>query len=270
MLANASAVNGDLNVGPRTLARIWAPRDLVLGVVAGVGGSALIVLGVALTLFVTGGAEGRAGRVGGAAAAVALEALLGLWVVGRASARGIAWADLGFVAPTRWGPLWIAWGGAYAILIGYGVAIEALKLVGIDASRFGRGNALPIDLADGGGVLLLLGVAVVGLAPLCEELFFRALLFRGLRGYWSMGPAVLLSGLLFGLFHLNPSVVLPFTLIGVLFAWANEASGSIYTSIAAHGAVNALSFVLTMVLVGNASVGATFAAVGAPVLWMVP
>jgi membrane protease YdiL (CAAX protease family) len=112
-------------------------------------------------------------------------------------------------------------------------------------SRFAQGNTVPIDPADGGFVLLLLAIAVVGLAPLCEELFFRALLFRGLRGFWGLTPSLFASGVLFGAFHLNVGVLLPFTLIGVLFAWSNEQSGSIYTSIAAHGAVNSLSFVLT-------------------------
>lgn len=257
MLANAGAVQPDLLSGLRTLPRIWAARDLILGLVVAVGGSLLIVLAVAGVLVVTGGAEGSAGRIGAAIAAVALEALLGLWVVLRAWARGISWAELGFVPPRRWGPLWIAWFGSYGILIGYQGVVQALKLIGVDVSRFARGNSLPIDMTDGGGVLLLLGIAVVGLAPLCEELFFRALWFRGLRGFWSFGPAALLSGLLFGVFHLNPSVVLPFTMIGVLFAWSNDASGSIYTSIAAHGAVNALSFVLTIILVGNAELVAS-------------
>lgn len=110
---------------------------------------------------------------------------------------------------------------------------------------------MPIDPTEGGAVLLLLAIAVVGLAPLCEELFFRGLLFRGMRGFWTLTPSLLASGLIFGLFHFNLGVVLPFTLIGIVFAWSNEQSGSIYTSIAAHGAVNSLSFVLTAVGVGS-------------------
>lgn len=263
MVANIGAIDPGLGAESGRLRAIWAPRDMILGLVVVVGGSLLIVLLVGAALFATGGVGGPAERIAGAIAAVALESLLGLWVVARVTARRLSWAELGFVPPRRWAPLWIAWGGSYAILIGYTVALKALELVGIDASRFTRGNALPLDASDGGAVLLILGVAVVALAPLCEELFFRALLFRGLRGYWRLGPALLVSGLLFGLFHLNVSVVLPFTLIGVLFAWSTEASGSIYTSIAAHGAVNGLSFVLTVALLNS---GLDIAALGLSVM----
>lgn len=259
MLANVGAVEPGLTADAGTLRPIWAPRDMILGLVAVVLGSLLIIVVVGAWLVVAGGVGTPLERTVGAVAAVALEAMLGLWVVWRVAARGLSWAELGFVPPRRWSPLWIAWGGSYGILIGYTVVLQALRLVGIDTSRFMRGNSLPIDASDGGAILLILGVAVVALAPLCEELFFRALLFRGMRGYWRLGPALLVSGLLFGLFHLNVSVVVPFTLIGVLFAWATEASGSIYTSIAAHGAVNALSFVLTVFVV---NAGIDVAAVG--------
>lgn len=235
----------DPSEGPRVLPRIWSPLDLILGVVATTIGAVVLVGFVGLLLFLVGN-DGSNGRVAGAISAIVLESTLGLWVVFRAYRRGLRPADLGFTLPSRWSPLWIAWGGSYAVLIGYAITIELLKQVGVDASRFNQGNALPIDASHGGLVLLLLGLAVVGLAPLCEELFFRGLIFRGLRGYWTVFPSLLVSGLLFGVFHVNASVVVPFTLIGMLFAWSMEASGgSILPAIAAHGAVNSFSFIVT-------------------------
>lgn len=245
--AGAAELGPPLSSDGRLL-RLWSLRELAAGLAVAVGGSLAIVLATGVVLVLLQGAEGRPARIAGAVVAIALELLLGGWVALRARSRGLSWSELGFVQPRSWGPLWVAWGGSYGILVGYALAIEALRRLGVDTSALGRGNQLPIDASDGGAVLLMLGVAVVALAPLCEELFFRAFLFRGLRGYWLLGPSMLLSGLLFGLFHVNISVLLPFTLIGVLFAWANEASGSIYTSIAAHGAVNALSFTLTVLL----------------------
>ncbi|MFN8637941.1 MAG: CPBP family intramembrane glutamic endopeptidase [Dehalococcoidia bacterium] len=249
MITNAGAAE----IGPPLrdagrLPRLWSVREVAAGIAVAVFGSIAIILATGAVLVVIHGVEGRPARIAGAIAAIGLEALLGGWVALRARTRGISWSELGFVQPLRWGPLWIAWGGSYAILVGYALALEALRMLGVDTSALARGNQLPIDASDGGAVLLMLGVAVVALAPLCEELFFRAFVFRGLRGYWLLGPSMLLSGLMFGLFHFNISVLLPFTLIGVLFAWAYEASGSVYTSIAAHGAVNALSFTLTVLL----------------------
>ncbi|MCC6236862.1 MAG: CPBP family intramembrane metalloprotease [Dehalococcoidia bacterium] len=245
MATSAGAIDLDPSEGPRVLPRIWSIRDLILGVVATTAGTLLLVATVGLVLFLMGDSGGD-NRIAGALSAIALESMLGLWVVYRAYRRRLRPADLGFTIPTRWSPLWIAWGGSYAVLLGYALTIELLKRVGIDASRFNQGNTLPLDASEGGLVLLLLGLAVVGLAPLCEELFFRGLIFRGLRGYWTLLPSLLLSGLLFGAFHLNASVVVPFTLIGMLFAWSMEASGgSILPAIAAHGAVNSFSFIVT-------------------------
>ena len=246
MLVDYGAIDdGALAQPPRALPRLWTPGDILMGIaVTTVGGTLLVVLFSAV-LAALDTREGRVESVITALGAVFLEAMLGLWVVLRRRTRGFSWAALGFVAPRRWGPLWVAWAGSYLILLGYAAVLALLNSWGLDTSRFSEGNAVPIDPADGGLVLLLLALAVVALAPLCEELFFRGLIFRGLRGYWGLTPSLLVSGLLFGLFHFNLGVILPFTLIGIVFAWSNEQSGSIYTSIAAHGAVNSLSFVLT-------------------------
>jgi membrane protease YdiL (CAAX protease family) len=252
MLVDLGAVDdGALAQPPRTLERIWTPSDMLLGIAATTVGAGLLIVLFSAVLAAIDAGEGRVESVVTALGAVFLEAMLGLWVWLRRRARHLNWAALGFVAPRRWGPLWVAWAGSYLILLGYAAALELLESVGLDTSRFSEGNAVPIDPADGGLVLLLLALAVVALAPLCEELFFRGLLFRGLRGYWALTPSLLVSGLLFGLFHFNLGVLLPFTLIGIVFAWSNEQSGSIYTSIAAHGAVNSLSFVLTAAGVGS-------------------
>jgi membrane protease YdiL (CAAX protease family) len=57
-----------------------------------------------------------------------------------------------------------------------------------------------------------------------------------------MPIAYMISGAVFALFHLNLSVIVPFALIGVIFAWAFWNSGSLWTTIGAHAAVNGLSF----------------------------
>jgi membrane protease YdiL (CAAX protease family) len=91
----------------------------------------------------------------------------------------------------------------------------------------------------------------VGVAPLAEEIFFRALLFRGLDGVWATWAAIVVSGLAFGVFHLNPSVLVPFSVIGMLFAWAFKASGSLWVTIIAHFIINTVSFIVTVIGVFN-------------------
>lgn len=166
-----------------------------------------------------------------------------IWLAVR---RGLGLSALGLVWPKRWwGPFVTAWLGAHGIIIAYTLAVMALGRVGIDVDRFDGGNSIPLQPGSPLPVLVLFGVTAVFVAPVCEELFFRSLLYRGLRGFWSIVPALALSGLCFGLFHFNLGVLVPFTLIGALFAWSTEASGSLLTSITAHVMVNGLAFAVT-------------------------
>ena len=55
------------------------------------------------------------------------------------------------------------------------------------------------------------------------------------------------SGLAFGAFHVSLSVLLPFTVIGMLFAWAFKASGSLWVTILAHFIFNSVALILTVI-----------------------
>lgn len=81
---------------------------------------------------------------------------------------------------------------------------------------------------------------VLGVTPgICEELFFRGLVFSGLRrlGAW---PAVLLSALLFGLAHASIYRLLPTFILGVLLGVLRWRSGSVVPGMAMHAINNGL------------------------------
>ncbi len=225
---------------------LWRVRDMAYGI-----GLLVLSLGiVTAAIVILGGAPAEGDELSGitgGVSTIAFELLFGAAVLLLAYRRGLGAADLGFVRPARWSPAVIAWSGAYGVLVAYGVLLAVLDALGANVSMFNEGNPLP-DFEQSAAVLLVFAVAVVLVAPFAEELFFRALIFRGTRGYWGVGPSLLMSGLAFGLFHLNPSVILPFAGIGVLFAWANEQSGSLWTSITAHAAFNAVSFALSLMV----------------------
>ena len=81
---------------------------------------------------------------------------------------------------------------------------------------------------------------VLGITPgICEELFFRGVVFSGLRrlGPW---PAVLLSALLFGLAHASIYRLLPTFILGVLLGVLRWRSGSVVPGMAMHAINNGL------------------------------
>jgi len=226
-----------------TLPPLWRVRDMVsaLAVVA----LAFAALGALFAVTADGGTAVEGVTPAGAAAILGFNALLVATVLALAARRGLALADLGFVRPRVWGPLVIAWAGAYVILICYLAAIALLEALGLSVDAFKGSNTIDFD-HDRIVLVLALGLATIVGAPVSEELLFRGLLHRGLRGYWRRFPAMSLSGLLFGAFHVNLSVLVPFAFIGVLWAWAYEESGSLWTTIAAHASVNSVAFVATL------------------------
>lgn len=83
----------------------------------------------------------------------------------------------------------------------------------------------------------MLSVACV-LAPISEELIFRAGLYRYIRQKLGRVPALLASGLLFGALHGNWAGFLPLAALGMLLAVAYEATGSIAVVMITHAFFN--------------------------------
>ncbi len=94
-------------------------------------------------------------------------------------------------------------------------------------------------------------VLLIGLAgPFCEELVFRGYLFQNLKRGNRAAAAAILSGLLFGLFHLNFNQFAYAAALGILFALAAEAGGSLWISVLMHQTFNTAE-VWAMYLPGN-------------------
>ncbi len=87
-------------------------------------------------------------------------------------------------------------------------------------------------------------------APFCEEFVFRGIIFKGYRKIGSAFASVLLSGILFGLMHLNFNQAGYALVIGIGMALLVEATGSIFSSMICHFVYNAQS-VCIMFLVNH-------------------
>jgi membrane protease YdiL (CAAX protease family) len=88
-----------------------------------------------------------------------------------------------------------------------------------------------------GGLALFLVLAVL-MAPVAEEVFFRGCLFRGFANSWGWGWGAAVSGAVFGLAHLQLDVFVPLFALGFALAWVYQRTGSLWTSITLHAAVN--------------------------------
>ena len=95
-------------------------------------------------------------------------------------------------------------------------------------------------------VSILAVVLIVGLAAIAEEVFFRGFVFGGLRKRFSLWPAAILAGIIFGAIHAPTGVtaVIPLAGLGVAFCWLYEKTGSLWPCVIAHGINNGLALAL--------------------------
>jgi CAAX protease family protein len=134
----------------------------------------------------------------------------------------LGWALLGFV-----------------VVLGFELGYVAL--LGVDETNvddLGQGNVL---------AAFLISVAVIVVAPIAEEFFFRGFFYRALRSRMSMWPAALIDGAVFGSLHFagpDSAAILPvIAVFGVTQCLIYERTGSLFAVIAVHAAFNTIAMV---------------------------
>ena len=104
-----------------------------------------------------------------------------------------------------------------------------------------------VQRPGGIGILLLALLVTAVAAPICEEVFFRGMLFRLLQSRVPLWAAVLLSAIAFGLAHASPAVsaaLLPtFMYMGIVLAAVYVRTGSLTNNILLHAFSNAIATV---------------------------
>jgi membrane protease YdiL (CAAX protease family) len=97
--------------------------------------------------------------------------------------------------------------------------------------------------ADKNTLLLVIGaLTVIMVAPICEEIFFRGILFRVLRSRTGFWVAAVIDGVLFGLVH-GVNVVLPVLIfLGIVLCWVFERTGTLFATIAIHALNNTIAY----------------------------
>src|SRR3954452_1992319 len=91
-------------------------------------------------------------------------------------------------------------------------------------------------------LLVVSALLVVVIVPLCEELFFRGVLYRVLRTRLPFWPAAVIDGILFGFAHGSLVIVPALAALGIAFCYVYERTGSIFPTIALHSLNNTIAF----------------------------
>jgi membrane protease YdiL (CAAX protease family) len=127
-----------------------------------------------------------------------------------------------------------------ATVAAYPVGIFLNLVFNIILSLFGQLIPTPVPVATN-GLMYVANLAVIGLiAGAAEELYFRGLILSGYSrfGRW---PAIVITALLFGLFHFNVQNFVAPVFLGIVFGYMTAATGSIYPAITGHFVNNAIS-----------------------------
>ncbi len=155
-----------------------------------------------------------------------------------------AWALLGLHRPD-WKTLAWAFAGLGLGYLGLGIYLGVVDVLGIDALE-------PVSTIDDDVIydhvelVVMVSILAVLIAPITEEIFYRGFLFGGLATWRGVVVGGLLSGLIFALAHLDVGSIIPFTIIGVVFAFVYHRSQSLFASVGAHVMFNAIAIAGTL------------------------
>lgn len=243
---------------PQSLAPIpyWRFREIVILVISGILVSGVFGVPTYLMMLVVSdpSPNGELVALSCAGMMVFVAVLIGTLVVGQAIGR--SWADLGFRRPS------ISWliGGVFlsAMLLPIRLLV-VLIVLGIPANKTVPADEQQLMVVDNWlwlALMVFLFTAVV-LAPLTEELVFRAVLYGWMRRAGGMIGAALVSGILFGLAHLDVRMALANSIMGVVLALVYERSRSLWVPIAMHFVNNLITGGLLFIALVLVAAGGT-------------
>lgn len=106
-----------------------------------------------------------------------------------------------------------------------------------------------VQLAMEGGTLAekaTMYAMIVLIAPICEELVFRGVIFRFLHKRMPLLVSTTVSGAIFAMFHFNLYSFASLMALGLTLAMAYRESGNIVSSMTLHAAFNSLSLLVML------------------------
>ncbi|KNF07463.1 putative abortive infection protein [Gottschalkia purinilytica] len=126
-----------------------------------------------------------------------------------------------------------------AIFFNY-IVIVIMNIIGMEIAP----SPLPISKTSSQFILGFLMFALS--AGICEEVMFRGFIMKSYEklGKWK---AIVISGVLFGVFHFNIQNLFAPIFLGILLGYMVYKTNSIYTSIIGHTMNNSIALILTKI-----------------------
>ncbi|GFP24593.1 uncharacterized protein HKBW3S42_00733 [Candidatus Hakubella thermalkaliphila] len=109
-----------------------------------------------------------------------------------------------------------------------------------------QGRVLKVILSGRVSLALLIPI-VIFIAPVVEEIFFRGFVYPAFRKKMGVVWGILLSSLVFALFHFEPYQIPPLLVIGAILAFIYEKTRSLLPVIILHGLNNGFYMLVLMV-----------------------
>lgn len=171
----------------------------------------------------------------------------------------IAALVVGFMAwrlnPVTWlGLRWARWPWvlliAPAVLVGMWVFIIALDVAGFNSWVQGwsgdgtQDTVMLFQESDDWGVLVVMSLLAVVVAPVTEEVIFRGYLYPAARHFSGRWPAALFSALVFAAAHSNVLALLPLLVLALVLVFVYGLTRSIWAPIACHAIFNGATVVV--------------------------
>lgn len=135
------------------------------------------------------------------------------------------------------------------IALSVGIALAYLSLESLYLSLVDPPKQQFLSMSAEASQLSLMGLScfVVVIAPLIEEILFRGMLYRLLLKRSTRRQAILMSGLVFGLVHIEVPALIPLLVgLGWILGWLRQQSDSMVPPLVLHMVNNGLAMMLAL------------------------